>query len=150
MHVANQILPGCAKQQCKSTTCKKRMSAQIPKLLEMGVCKTWNYFQHDPDSTAKKVCSQNSSKWKAMFEGDVETFIDQKNFNFWFEVFLGQSASQKSHPLCYWPTIHNLIRKICPEFQVLNSNFWSWCAYWSRWEKIASGGNVISNLCSML
>ena len=27
------------------------------------------------------------------------------------------------HLLCYWPTIHNSISKICPKFQVISSHF---------------------------
>ena len=34
-----------------------------------------------------------------------------------------QSAFENNHLLCYQPTIHNLILKICPEFQVLSSHF---------------------------
>ena len=42
-------------------------------------------------------------------------------FSFW--RFFEQSAFVNIHQLCYWPTIHNLISKKCPKFQVLSSHF---------------------------
>ena len=62
-----------------------------------------------------QICRQ----WKAVFESDVETCIDWMSFNFLFES--AESAAQNNHPLCYWPTIHNLILKTCHKFQDLNS-----------------------------
>ena len=35
--------------------------------------------------------------------------------------FFELSDLVNNHLLCYWPTIHNLISKICPKFQVLSS-----------------------------
>ena len=37
--------------------------------------------------------------------------------------FFEQSAFVNNHLLSYWPTIHNLILKICSKFQVLSSHF---------------------------
>ena len=34
-----------------------------------------------------------------------------------------QSVFVNNHLLCYWPTIHNLISKICSKFQVLRFHF---------------------------
>ena len=60
--------------------------------------------------------------WKSCCHIKV-TSTDRKNFDFLFEDFFGQSAFVNNHLLCYWPTIHNLISKICPEFQVISSHF---------------------------
>ena len=46
--------------------------------------------------------------------------VDSTSFNF---QFLGQSAFVNNHLLCFWPTIHNSVLKIYPEFQVLSSHF---------------------------
>ena len=37
--------------------------------------------------------------------------------------FFQQSDFVDNHLVCYWPTIHSLILKICPTFQVLSSHF---------------------------
>ena len=34
-----------------------------------------------------------------------------------------QSAFVNNHLLCYWPTIHNSISKICLKFQIISSTF---------------------------
>ena len=45
----------------------------------------------------------------------------------WASIFdlriFGQSAFANIHLLCYWPTVHNSISKICPKFQVISSHF---------------------------
>ena len=35
----------------------------------------------------------------------------------------GQSASENNFQQCYWLTIHDLISRVCPKFQVLSSHF---------------------------
>ena len=47
----------------------------------------------------------------------------QNEFLFSIWRFFEQSAHVKTHLRCNWPTIHNLISKICPKFQVINSHF---------------------------
>ena len=46
---------------------------------------------------------------------------DKLRFSIW--RFFEQSSFVNIHLLCYWPTIHNLISKICPKFQVISSYF---------------------------
>ena len=60
-----------------------------------------------------------------MSESNVVTSIERTrtSFNIQFEDFFKQFAFVNNHLLCYWPTIHNLISKICPKFQVLRSHF---------------------------
>ena len=47
----------------------------------------------------------------------------QDELRFWIWRFYEHSAFVNNHLLCYWPTIHNSISKICPKFQVLSSHF---------------------------
>ena len=47
----------------------------------------------------------------------------QDELQFLILRFFEQSAFVNNHLLCYWPTIHLLILKICPKFQVLSSQF---------------------------
>ena len=104
--------------------------------------KAGNNVWHDSESIATKVCSKIGCKWNVMFENNLVTSIGRASFNFLSEDFLAIPwyAFCKNHLQCYWPTIHNLILKICPKFQVLNSHFfnqgwrvaqWPWnCAQW--------------------
>ena len=76
----------------------------------------------DSESIATKVCSRIGRKLNAMFESHVVTSVDRTSFYFRFEDFW-QYAFVNIHLLCYWPTILNLISKICPKFQVISSHF---------------------------
>ena len=60
-----------------------------------------------------------------MFESPVVTSIDKTSFDFQISIwrFFEQFAFINIHLLCYWPTIHNSILKICPKFQVISSHF---------------------------
>ena len=77
--------------------------------------------------------------------------IDWKNFNFsshwvWFKVFL--SNLLLNYLLCYWPTIHILISKISPKFQVLSSHFCDVVELLDEhWIKIVWREICNSNLC---
>ena len=76
--------------------------------------KVGNDLLHDSELIATKVCSQISCKWNEMFESHVvESCINRTSLDFLF-----------NHPLYYWPTIHNLILKICHKFQVLSPHFY--------------------------
>ena len=46
---------------------------------------------------------------------------DERQFSIW--RFFEQFVFVNNHLLCYWPTINNLISKICPKFQVISSHF---------------------------
>ena len=51
----------------------------------------------------------------------LKTFIFTfKNIPYTFKTFL---TFKNIHLLCYRETIHNLISKICPKFQVISSHF---------------------------
>ena len=57
---------------------------------------------------------------------------DELRFSIW--RFFEQSSFVNIHLLCYWPTIHNLILKICPKFQLSSCQFSLFQGQWaSRW-----------------
>ena len=88
-------------------------------LLQMMACKSLETMSRmilnrmQPKLTAQSV---------AMFESDVviSALTGQASI-FNFKIFRA-ICLLNDHLLCYWPTIHNSILKICPEFQVL----WIW------------------------
>ena len=115
--------------------------------------KLGNDVRRDSESIATKVCSQISSKWNAMFQNHAVTSVDRTSFDFRFEFFL-QSAFVNIHLLCYWPTIFNLISKICPNFQAINSDFFEVnellvSAWWALSKNCAKWKYFNSNLCRM-
>ena len=55
--------------------------------------------------------------WKSCSD---QGWQDELRFLIW--RFFEQSAFVNNHLLCYWPTIHNSISKICPNFQVISSH----------------------------
>ena len=91
-----------------------------------GTQKLGNDVLHDIKSIATKVCIQVGRKWNAMFERHIVTSVDgshRTSFYFQFLRFFEQSSFVNIHLLCYWPTIHNSISKICPKFQVISFRF---------------------------
>ena len=53
------------------------------------------------------------------------------------------NAFTNNHLLCYWPTIYNLISKICPKFQSLSSHFFKVDELLHKhWAKIVQSENV--------
>ena len=62
----------------------------------------------------------------------------------WFLIsrFFELSAFVNYHLLCYWPTIHNSISKICPNFQVISSHFFKvnelLDEHWATWKIVWS------------
>ena len=68
----------------------------------------------------------------------------QDKFRFSIWIFFELSTFVNSHLLCfsvcYWPTIHNYILKICPKFQVISSHFFKvlelldkhWAKNWAK------------------
>ena len=83
---------------------------------KLGNADVW----HDSETITTTVCSQISRKWNAMFErhGD-HCWRDELRFLIWrcFE----QGVFVNNHLLCFWPTIHYSISKICPKVQVISS-----------------------------
>ena len=62
----------------------------------------------------------------------------------WFSIwwFFEQSAFVNIYQLWYWPTIHNLVSKICPKFRVLSSHFFEVNELLNvHWVKIVRSGN---------
>ena len=69
----------------KSSRSKSRIGLRTGRLLRFqrnstatsdgGAQKLENDLWHDSESITTKVCSQNSRKWKAIFESHVKTFI---------------------------------------------------------------------------
>ena len=93
----------------------------------------------------------NSNVWKLLFHRVLQ-WLDELRDS--IQRFFVQSATQKKlsqnkHLMCYWPTIHNSIWKICPklQWQVLSSHFSEilWPACWRMQRKYFN-----SNLMSML
>ena len=97
---------------------------------------------YDSELIATKVCSLIGCKWNAMFENHVVASVDRlwSSFDFRFsELFFFVN----NHLQCKWQTIHNLISKICPKFQVLCTQFFKvnelLC---EQWEKIVWSENI--------
>ena len=101
------------------------------------------YLWDDCELITSKVCSQNCSRGKEMFESHLETYIEWTSFEFWSQDFFQRSATENKHLLCYWPTTHNLISKTCYNFQVLSSQF---CEvndlFDEHWAKIVRRENI--------
>ena len=85
-----------------------------------------NNVWHDPELIATKVCTYFAAKSVA-YECDVwrqcKSLQWVYKLQFSIKRFFEQSATQNKRLLSYRLTIHNLISKICPKFQVLNSYF---------------------------
>ena len=112
---------------------EKRASAQI--LIEQHSYFIWLYAKawkqsllrvcYDSELIAKKFASEIEAKsvaneLKAMYR----LALTGQALIFNIQIF-EQSATQNNHVVCYWPTIHNLMSKICPNFpsQVLSFHF---------------------------
>ena len=71
---------------------------------------------------------------------------DELRFSIW--RFFEQSSFVNIHLLCYWPTIHNSISKICPKFQVLSSHFFKVNELLNeQWVKIVLRENISTPIC---
>ena len=114
----------------KSTTCPRKgrmlkFESNSTATLDGSAQKLGNDVRRDSESIATKVCSQIGRKWNVMFETwkqcSDQRWQDELRFSIW--RFFEQSAFANFHLLCYWPTIHNSITKICPKFQVFSSHF---------------------------
>ena len=104
----------------------------------------WNWLNH-----ASKVCSRMGRKWKVIIESHEETCINMTSF-VRFKIFL--SNLLLNHILCYWPTLHCSILKICHEFQDLSSQWTSHLSevinrQWKLSKKCAKRNEFNSNLC---
>ena len=99
----------------KSTTCPRKWRRRLLRFelnsaatSDGGAQKLENDVRRNSESIAAKVCSQIGRKWNVMFESQVVTSV---------------TTFVNIHLLCYWPTIHYSISKICPKFQIISSHF---------------------------
>ena len=67
--------------------------------------------------------------------------FESSELQFWSEVFFEQYAIQNNCVLCYWPTIHSLISKICPKL-----NFSVLTFLMSRRCSMSSGQNLYKEM----
>ena len=122
-------LQSCRSKLATSLSLRKSVcshSNQTAQPLQMAKCKS---LENISDMTQWFWINCNQSLWpkqwqmKRDIESHLKVYIDWTSFNFCFE----QSATENNYLLCYWPAIHNLILKVCTEFQVLIfSLFWGW------------------------
>ena len=93
---------------------------------DSGAQKLGNDVRRDSESKATKIWSQIGRRWNAVFESHVVTKADRTltgRASIFDLRFFYQSAFVNIHLLCYWPTIHSSISKICPNFQVISLHF---------------------------
>ena len=133
----------------KSKTCQRKDHLLRFKLNSTatsdGGAQLGNDVRRDSESIATKVWSQIRRKWNAMFESHVVTtdqrWQDKLLFSIW--RFFEQSSFVNIRLLCYWPTIHNSISKICPKFQVISSHFFEVDELLDEhWAKIVQSENI--------
>ena len=87
--------------------------------------------------------------WKPHSDEGRQDCQDKLQFSIW--RFFEQSAFVNIHLLCYWPTIHNLILKICLSFKLSVLTFWrSMSCSMSIQQNCAKWKYFNSNLCWML
>ena len=100
-------------------------------------CQAWfwiNYNQNLKPNWSQMKCNV----WKPCSE---QPWQDKLHFSIW--GFFEQSALVNIHLLCSWPTIYNLISKICPKFQVLNSCIFKIDVLLNEhWAKIVQSENI--------
>ena len=136
----------CSESNCvqssrsKSTTCPRkgrrlRFESNSTATSDGDAQKLGNDVSHDSESIATKICSQIGRKCNAMF----------KRHELWFSSWrcFEQSAFVNNSLLCYWPTIHNSISKICPKFQALSSHLFKVDELLDEhWEKLVRSENL--------
>ena len=73
---------------------------------------------------SEREAIMNLSQWNWLAE-DEATGNERHNHEQWLEpeAMMNLTDLVNNHLLCYWPTIHILILKICPKFQVISSHF---------------------------
>ena len=130
-------IESCAKQQvCIDDLSEERASAQIQieqhsdfrwlRAKAWKQCQTWFWI----NSNQRLQLNQSQMKcdvWKPNIAFHLRlmwpTFTRRASI-FDLKIF-EQSSCVNIHLLCYWPTIHNSISKICPQFQVISSHFFA-------------------------
>ena len=141
-------IESCAKQQvCIDDLSEERASAQIRieqrsdfrwrRAKAWKRCQAWFWID----------CNQSLQPNRSQMKCDVwkpcsdQRWQDELRFSIW--RFFEQSAFVNIHLLCYWPTIHNSISKICPKFQVIISHFFKVNELLDEhWAKIVQSENI--------
>ena len=111
-------------------------------------CLAW--FWIDSNQSLQPICR----KWNAKFEIHVSDQLRQEELQFSIWRFFKQFVFVINHLLCYWPTFHNPISKICPKFQVLSSHLFEVDKLLDvQWAKIVLSENISTqvtpSLCQM-
>ena len=100
-------------------------------------CLSWFWIDHN-QSLQPNWSQMKCNVWKPCSD---QRWQDELRFSIW--RFFEQSAFVNNHLLCYWPTIHNSISKICPKFQVLSSHFFEVDELLDEhWAKIVQSENI--------
>ena len=81
------------------------------------LCQAWFWIDYN-QSLQPNRSQMKCDVWKPCSD---QRWQDELRFSIW--RFFELSDFVNIHLLCYWPTIHNLISKICPKFQVISSHF---------------------------
>ena len=85
--------------------------------LALKQCLVWFWFDHNQNLQPNR----SQMKWDVWKPCSDQRWRDELRFSIW--RFFELSDLVDNHLLCYWPTIHNLILKICPKFQVISFHF---------------------------
>ena len=95
-----------------------------------------------PNFAAKSVANgmYHCYAWKPCSD---QRWQDKLRFSTRISRFFEQSSFVNIHLLCYWPTIHNSISKICPRFQAINSHIFEIDELLNEhWAKIVQSENI--------
>ena len=114
--------------------------------------KTWKrgqaWFWIDCQNLQLNRSHMKCDVWKPCSD---QRWQDDLRFSIW--RFFEQSSFVNNHLLCYWPTIYNLISKICPKFQALSSHVFEvdelLDEHWAKLENYAKWKYFNSNLFQM-
>ena len=118
-------------------------------VLGEGVCSDLNWRAQQHQMAVRKSFEMMSGVilnwlqpkcdvWKPCSD---QRWQDKLQFSIW--RFFELSDLVNNHLLCYWPTIHNSISKICPKFQVPSSHFFEVDELRDEyWEKNVQSENI--------
>ena len=114
--VANDMLPVQGNNVCSNLN-------QTAQQLHMAECKCLKIMSgmiwiDCNQSLQPNLWQMKCNVWKQWSD---QCWQDKFQFSIW--RFFEQIVFVNNHLLCYWPSIHQPIFKICPKFQVLSSHF---------------------------
>ena len=100
-------------------------------------CHAWFWIDCN-QSLQPNLSQMKCNVWKPCSD---QRWQDDLRFSIW--RFFEQSSFVNNHLLCYWPTIHNFISKICPKFQVISSHIFEINKLLNEhWAKIVQSENI--------